>query len=168
MAAISRTTSGEFLRQILCVSQYGVSERRANRLRCVAETSRGSEAGHDHGRASAYPRIIDFPGSAKLRFSRASCSSTWAHGRVGCGRSASSPIPHGSLSPRRHTKSARPARWHCYVPATIRQSRLTRLFFPESGRPLMHVIAAKAVCFHEALQPQFRDYQRQVVLTQKR
>lgn len=28
----------------------------------------------------------------------------------------------------------------------------------------MHVIAAKAVCFHEALQPQFRDYQRQVVL----
>jgi glycine/serine hydroxymethyltransferase len=35
------------------------------------------------------------------------------------------------------------------------------------GGPLMHVIAAKAVCFHEALQPQFRDYQRQVVLNAK-
>ena len=31
----------------------------------------------------------------------------------------------------------------------------------------MHVIAAKAVCFHEALQPQFRDYQRQVVINAK-
>jgi glycine/serine hydroxymethyltransferase len=31
----------------------------------------------------------------------------------------------------------------------------------------MHVIAAKAVCFHEALQPQFRDYQRQVVVNAK-
>jgi glycine hydroxymethyltransferase len=35
------------------------------------------------------------------------------------------------------------------------------------GGPLMHVIAAKAVCFHEALQPSFRDYQRQVVLNAK-
>jgi glycine/serine hydroxymethyltransferase len=35
------------------------------------------------------------------------------------------------------------------------------------GGPLMHVIAAKAVCFHEALQPQFREYQRQVVLNAK-
>nr|MBA3762356.1 glycine hydroxymethyltransferase [Chthoniobacterales bacterium] len=35
------------------------------------------------------------------------------------------------------------------------------------GGPLMHVIAAKAVCFHEALQPAFRDYQRQVVINAK-
>jgi glycine hydroxymethyltransferase len=35
------------------------------------------------------------------------------------------------------------------------------------GGPLMHVIAAKAVCFHEALQPGFRDYQRQVVINAK-
>jgi glycine hydroxymethyltransferase len=35
------------------------------------------------------------------------------------------------------------------------------------GGPLMHVIAAKAVCFQEALQPQFREYQRQVVLNAK-
>jgi glycine hydroxymethyltransferase len=35
------------------------------------------------------------------------------------------------------------------------------------GGPLMHVIAAKAVCFHEALQPPFREYQRQVVLNAK-
>ncbi|MEO5753564.1 MAG: serine hydroxymethyltransferase, partial [Chthoniobacterales bacterium] len=35
------------------------------------------------------------------------------------------------------------------------------------GGPLMHVIAAKAVCFHEALQPGFRDYQRKVVVNAK-
>jgi glycine hydroxymethyltransferase len=35
------------------------------------------------------------------------------------------------------------------------------------GGPLMHVIAAKAVCFHEALQPHFREYQRQVVVNAK-
>jgi glycine hydroxymethyltransferase len=32
------------------------------------------------------------------------------------------------------------------------------------GGPLMHIIAAKAVCFHEALQPEFRDYQKQIIL----
>jgi glycine hydroxymethyltransferase len=41
------------------------------------------------------------------------------------------------------------------------------LFPGVQGGPLMHVIAAKAVCFHEALQPQFREYQRQVVLNAK-
>src|SRR5207302_1845895 len=35
------------------------------------------------------------------------------------------------------------------------------------GGPLMHIIAAKAVCFHEALQPSFREYQRQVVVNAK-
>ena len=42
------------------------------------------------------------------------------------------------------------------------------MLFPGiQGGPLMHVIAAKAVCFHEALQPGFRDYQRQVVVNAK-
>jgi glycine/serine hydroxymethyltransferase len=42
------------------------------------------------------------------------------------------------------------------------------MLFPGiQGGPLMHVIAAKAVCFHEALQPQFREYQRQVVTNAK-
>jgi glycine hydroxymethyltransferase len=41
------------------------------------------------------------------------------------------------------------------------------LFPGVQGGPLMHVIAAKAVCFHEALQPQFREYQRQIVLNAK-
>src|SRR5439155_6730291 len=43
----------------------------------------------------------------------------------------------------------------------------TPLFPGVQGSTLMHVIAAKAVCFHEALQPQFREYQRQVVLNAK-
>jgi len=35
------------------------------------------------------------------------------------------------------------------------------------GGPLMHVIAAKAVCFHEALQPEFKEYQKQIVANAK-
>jgi glycine hydroxymethyltransferase len=42
------------------------------------------------------------------------------------------------------------------------------LVFPGvQGGPLMHVIAAKAVCFHEALQPTFRDYQHQIAMNAK-
>src|SRR5258708_20086955 len=42
------------------------------------------------------------------------------------------------------------------------------LMFPGGqGGPLMHVIAAKAVCFHEALQPAFRDYQQQITSNAK-
>ena len=42
------------------------------------------------------------------------------------------------------------------------------MLFPGiQGGPLMHVIAAKAVCFHEAIQPGFREYQRQVVVNAK-
>src|SRR6202008_3058714 len=43
----------------------------------------------------------------------------------------------------------------------------TTVFPGVQGGPLMHVIAAKAVCFHEALRPQFREYQRQVVVNAK-
>src|SRR5205807_2076232 len=46
--------------------------------------------------------------------------------------------------------------------------QIDSMVFPGiQGGPLMHVIAAKAVCFHEALQPQFREYQKQVVTNAK-
>jgi glycine hydroxymethyltransferase len=46
--------------------------------------------------------------------------------------------------------------------------QIDSMVFPGiQGGPLMHVIAAKAVCFHEALQPQFRAYQKQVVTNAK-
>jgi glycine hydroxymethyltransferase len=45
---------------------------------------------------------------------------------------------------------------------------IDKAIFPGTqGGPLMHVIAAKAVCFHEALQPEFRVYQRQIVKNAK-
>src|SRR6185369_4989587 len=43
----------------------------------------------------------------------------------------------------------------------------SQMFPGIQGGPLMHVIAAKAVCFHEALQPSFRDYQRQITRNAK-
>ncbi|MDD4170753.1 MAG: serine hydroxymethyltransferase, partial [Syntrophomonas sp.] len=43
-------------------------------------------------------------------------------------------------------------------------ARIDKAIFPGiQGGPLMHVIAAKAVCFHEALRPEFKDYQQQIV-----
>src|SRR3989454_10097757 len=45
---------------------------------------------------------------------------------------------------------------------------LDKIVFPGiQGGPLMHVIAAKAVCFQEALQPSFRDYQEQIIRNAK-
>jgi glycine hydroxymethyltransferase len=45
---------------------------------------------------------------------------------------------------------------------------IDKVVFPGmQGGPLVHIIAAKAVCFHEAMQPEFRDYARQVVVNAK-
>jgi glycine hydroxymethyltransferase len=45
---------------------------------------------------------------------------------------------------------------------------IDKVVFPGmQGGPLVHIIAAKAVCFHEAMQPDFRDYARQIVLNAK-
>src|SRR5690606_15627059 len=47
--------------------------------------------------------------------------------------------------------------------------KVDAMIFPGiQGGPLMHVIAAKAVCFHEALQPGFKEYQQQVVKNSSR
>jgi glycine hydroxymethyltransferase len=45
---------------------------------------------------------------------------------------------------------------------------IDKVVFPGmQGGPLVHIIAAKAVCFHEAMQPEFRDYARQIVANAK-
>ena len=121
--------------------------------------------------ASAYPRIIDFPRLRQIADSvGALLFIDMAHiaGLVAGGQHPS-PDPARALRHHHHAqKSARPARRHCDVPAEQFAKAIDSTVFPGiQGGPLMHVIAAKAVCFHEALQPQFRDYQRQVVLNAK-
>ena len=120
--------------------------------------------------ASAYPRIIDFPRLRQIADSvGAILFIDMAHiAGLGRGRPASESDPARAICHHDHAQEfARTARRHRHVRRTIRQADRFDGFPGIQGGPLMHVIAAKAVCFHEALQPQFREYQRQVVMNAK-
>ena len=153
------------------VSQYGVSknteqidydalQKQAEEVQPVMIT-----AG-----ASAYPRIIDFPRLRQIADSVGSILFIdMAHiaGLVAGGQHPS-PIPHAQFVTTTTHKSLRGPRGGIVMCEEKFAKQIDATVFPGvQGGPLMHVIAAKAVCFHEALQPQFRDYQRQVVINAK-
>jgi glycine hydroxymethyltransferase len=120
--------------------------------------------------ASAYPRIIDFPRLRQIADSvGAILFVDMAHiaGLVAGGQHPS-PIPHAQFVTTTTHKSLRGPRGGIVMCEEKFAKQIDATVFPGvQGGPLMHVIAAKAVCFHEALQPQFRDYQRQVVINAK-
>jgi glycine hydroxymethyltransferase len=120
--------------------------------------------------ASAYPRVFDF---ARLRQIADSVGALlfidMAHiaGLVAGGQHPS-PVPHAHFVTTTTHKSLRGPRGGIVLCQEKFGKQIDSMLFPGiQGGPLMHVIAAKAVCFHEALQPQFRDYQRQVVVNAK-
>ena len=120
--------------------------------------------------ASAYPRMIDF---SRLRQIADSVGAIlfidMAHiaGLVAGGQHPS-PIPHAQFVTTTTHKSLRGPRGGIVLCEAKFAKQIDSTLFPGvQGGPLMHVIAAKAVCFHEALQPQFREYQRQVVINAK-
>jgi glycine hydroxymethyltransferase len=120
--------------------------------------------------ASAYPRIIDFPRLRQIADSvGAILFIDMAHiaGLVAGGQHPS-PIPHAQFVTTTTHKSLRGPRGGIVLCEEEFAKQIDSTLFPGvQGGPLMHVIAAKAVCFHEALQPQFREYQRQVVINAK-
>src|SRR5712672_2543326 len=120
--------------------------------------------------ASAYPRILDYPRLRKIADSvGAILFIDMAHiaGLVAGGQHPS-PIPHAQFVTTTTHKSLRGPRGGIVLCQKEFAKQIDSTVFPGvQGGPLMHVIAAKAVCFHEALQPSFRDYQRQVVLNAK-
>jgi glycine hydroxymethyltransferase len=120
--------------------------------------------------ASAYPRIIDFPRLRQIADSvGAILFIDMAHiaGLVAGGQHPS-PIPHAQFVTTTTHKSLRGPRGGIVMCEEKFAKIIDSTLFPGvQGGPLMHVIAAKAVCFHEALQPEFREYQRQVVLNAK-
>jgi glycine hydroxymethyltransferase len=120
--------------------------------------------------ASAYPRVIDFPRLRKIADSvGAILFIDMAHiaGLVAAGQHPS-PIPHAQFVTTTTHKSLRGPRGGIVLCEEKFAKQIDSTLFPGvQGGPLMHVIAAKAVCFHEALQPQFREYQRQVVINAK-
>lgn len=131
--------------------------------------------------ASAYPRIIDFEIMGKI------ASENGAHfvvdmahiaGLVAAGLHPS-PIPHATYTTSTTHKTLRGPRGGLILcgaqsaiahdkPLAERIKAVNSLIFPGiQGGPLMHVIAAKAVSFGEALTPAFKEYQKQVITNAK-
>lgn len=120
--------------------------------------------------ASAYSRIIDFK---RLRSIADSVGAflfiDMAHiaGLV-AGGVHPSPVPFADFVTTTTHKSLRGPRGGLIICRDEYAKKIDSQVFPGTqGGPLMHVIAAKAVCLHEALQPSFHTYARQVVLNAK-
>jgi glycine hydroxymethyltransferase len=122
------------------------------------------------GGGSAYPRIIDF---ARMRQIADKIGALYlvdmAHfaGLV-AGGAHPSPIPHAHLVTSTTHKTLRGPRAGMILSKQEFAAAIDKVVFPGmQGGPLVHIIAAKAVCFREAMQPDFRDYARQVVANAK-
>ena len=116
--------------------------------------------------ASAYPRIIDFARFRKIAdLVGAKLMTDIAHiaGLVAAGVHPS-PVPYSDLISGTTHKTLRGPRAGFIVGREEYASKVDVAVFPRvQGGPLMHVIAAKAVCFHEALQPDFVKYQQAIL-----
>jgi len=116
--------------------------------------------------ASAYPRIIDFAriaGVAKAVGSIVMVDMAHIAGLVAVGLHPS-PIPHADFITSTTHKTLRGPRGGLILCREQYAKDLDRALFPGvQGGPLMHIIAAKAVCFKEAQAPSFIDYQRQII-----
>lgn len=116
--------------------------------------------------ASAYPRIIDFARMGEIaREVGALLLADIAHiaGLVAAGVHPS-PMAHADFVTTTTHKTLRGPRGGLILCKAQYAKAIDSQAFPGiQGGPLMHVIAAKAVCFHEALQPGFREYQQQIV-----
>ncbi len=122
--------------------------------------------------ASAYPRIIDF---ARFREIADKCGAVlWvdmAHiaGLVAAGLHPS-PIPYADVTTTTTHKTLRGPRGGLILASeeVAKEYNFNKYVFPGTqGGPLEHVIASKAVCFGEALKPEFKEYQAQILKNTK-
>ncbi len=116
--------------------------------------------------ASAYPRAIDF---AKLREIADACGAylmvDMAHiaGLVAGGQHMN-PVPYADVVTTTTHKTLRGPRGGMILCKEELAKVIDKAIFPGTqGGPLMHIIAAKAVCFGEALKPEFKDYAKRIV-----
>jgi glycine hydroxymethyltransferase len=120
--------------------------------------------------ASAYSRIINFERMAKIaKAVGAMLFVDMAHiaGLVAAGLHPN-PVPHADIVTTTTHKTLRGPRGGMILCREQYAKDIDRALFPGvQGGPLMHVIAAKAVCFKEALEPSFREYQKQVIANAK-
>jgi glycine hydroxymethyltransferase len=120
--------------------------------------------------ASAYSRIIDFERMSKIAKSVGALFFVdMAHiaGLVAAGIHPS-PVPHADFVSTTTHKTLRGPRGGLVLCKTAYAKELDKLTFPGTqGGPLVHTIAAKAVCLKEAMEPSFKEYQKQVALNAK-
>jgi glycine hydroxymethyltransferase len=122
------------------------------------------------GGGSAYPRIIDF---VRMRQIADKVGALYmvdmAHfaGLV-AGGAHPSPVPHAHIVTTTTHKTLRGPRAGMILSKQEFAAAIDKTVFPGiQGGPLVHIIAAKAVCFREAMQPSFKDYARQVIANAK-
>src|SRR5215470_10453006 len=122
------------------------------------------------GGGSAYPRTIDF---ARMRAIADGVGALYlvdmAHfaGLV-AGGAHPSPVPHAHIVTSTTHKTLRGPRSGMILSKAEYAQAIDKVVFPGmQGGPLVHIMAAKAVCFQEAMQPEFRDYARQTVANAK-
>ena len=121
--------------------------------------------------ASAYPRVIDFPKLASIaRAVGAYLMVDMAHiaGLVAAGQHIS-PVPYADVVTTTTHKTLRGPRGGLILTNNeyIAKKINSAIFAGVQGGPLMHVIAGKAVCFGEALKPEFKTYGEQIVKNAK-
>ncbi len=121
--------------------------------------------------ASAYPRVIDFARiGAVAKKIGAPMVTDMAHiaGLVAAGQHPS-PVPHSDFVTTTTHKTLRGPRAGMVLCREQYAKDLDKAVFPGlQGGPLMHIIAAKAICFKEAAEPAFAEYQKQIVLNAAR
>ncbi len=121
--------------------------------------------------ASAYPRFIDFEKFAEIAHEVGAIFMVdMAHiaGLVAAGVHPS-PVPYADVVTTTTHKTLRGPRGGMILCKEQYAKQIDKAVFPGiQGGPLMHVIASKAVCFGEALKPEFKEYQQQVVKNAKR
>ncbi len=153
------------------VSQYGVDLKTETLdYGVVAEMARKVRPKVIVCGASAYPRIIDFKAFQEIADDvGAVCMADIAH-IAGLCATGFHPSPVGTVDFTTSTthKTLRGPRGGFILCNNDRAAATDKAIFPGmQGGPLMHTIAAKAVCFKEALSPSFADYQRQIVKNAK-
>lgn len=120
--------------------------------------------------ASAYPRIIDFKAIKEI------CDETGAYMMVDMAHIAGlvaaglhpNPVPYADFVTTTTHKTLRGPRGGAILCKSKYSKDIDKTIFPGiQGGPLMHVIAGKAVCFKEAMTPEFKKYQQQVVKNAK-
>src|ERR1700722_7544288 len=122
------------------------------------------------GGGSAYPRMIDFARMRRIADQNGALylmDMAYFAGLVGGGEHPAPVLPAHIVTSTTH-KTLRGPRAGMILCKQEFAAAIDKVVFPGmQGGPLVHIIAAKAICFHEAMQPSFRDYARQVVANAK-